>query len=392
MRHAVRDVLGRDLQLTAHVIFAKFLEEIIMSQHQVIEADARAHEDLLHARQGPELPQQLDVVAVVRHEVAAGNRRQAWLAAAGAALQLSVAGRAPEVRRGPAHIVDIALEARHLREDFRLAQDGAVAAALDDAPFMRDNRAEVAAAKTAAMAHEAELHLADGRHAAVLFVDRMVGAHIGQVVDGVHARLIEGHGWLVLHHAPLVVLLGEPPPADGVLLQIFQLKRGRELFFARLHCLIRRQCLVVPNIVEIRHTVAGALHVLDVLHGHALLQIRRDLDDGPLPHAEDKQIRHAVHEDGAAHLIRPVIVVRETAQAGLDAAEDDGYVRIELPQAVAIDDGRPLRATARAPARRISIIVAHLARRRILIQHRVHIAGRNKKPQPGLTQTIEVPG
>ncbi len=46
------------------------------------------------------------------------------------------------------------------------------------------------------------------------------------------------------------------------------------------------------------------------------------------------------------HFIGPIIVVGKTAQAGFNAADDDGHVFISFPHAVGIDNRRPFRPTA----------------------------------------------
>src|SRR5256885_10190578 len=48
----------------------------------------------------------------------------------------------------------------------------------------------------------------------------------------------------------------------------------------------------------------------------------------------------SVHHDGAAHLVAPVVVVGDAAQAALDAAEHDGHVLVCLTAALAVDNGR----------------------------------------------------
>ena len=52
--------------------------------------------------------------------------------------------------------------------------------------------------------------------------------------------------------------------------------------------------------------------------------------------------------------------MRHTAQAGLNAANDDWHIRVEFPQAIAVDNRRPFRTEAGLAARRIGILMAHL--------------------------------
>lgn len=82
--------------------------------------------------------------------------------------QLFFAGGLAEIGRRAADVMDIALEIGMLRHARRLGQQRIVAARLDDAALMERQRAERAAAEAAAVRDEAELHLGDGGHAAVL--------------------------------------------------------------------------------------------------------------------------------------------------------------------------------------------------------------------------------
>jgi hypothetical protein len=76
-----------------------------------------------------------------------------------------------------------------------------------------------------------------------------------------------------------------------------------------------------------------------------------DLPDGALAHAEDQQIGLAVHQDRAAHLVRPVVVVGDAAQRGLDAAEDDRHVAEGLATALGVDHRGAVGALAGVAAR-----------------------------------------
>jgi hypothetical protein len=48
--------------------------------------------------------------------------------------------------------------------------------------------------------------------------------------------------------------------------------------------------------------------------------------DAVVSHAVKKVIGFGIEEDGSAQFIVPVVVVGDTAQAGFDAAKDDGEV------------------------------------------------------------------
>jgi hypothetical protein len=72
----------------------------------------------------------------------------------------------------------------------------------------------------------------------------------------------------------------------------------------------------------------------------------RDLDDGAFGVAVQQQVALGVQHDAVAHLLRPVVVVGDAAQAAFDAAQDDGHVLEGFAAALAVDDGRAVRALA----------------------------------------------
>ena len=69
-------MLGRDLQLAAHVVFHELADErVVLVVQRVVESDAAAHEHLLHARQRPQLAQQLQIIRMRDAQLLAGLGR-----------------------------------------------------------------------------------------------------------------------------------------------------------------------------------------------------------------------------------------------------------------------------------------------------------------------------
>ena len=263
-----------------------------------------------------------------------------------------------------------------------------MAATLDDAPLVRDDRTEVAAAEAAALRDKAELDFLDGRHAAGLLVDGMIGAHVGQVVDLIHLLLRERQSRRILHDAPLIILLHEAPAAYRILLEVLELECLSKALLVRAHLRKGRQFEIIPGIILIGHAVARALD--DIADLDALLEVSGNLDDGAFPHAVDQEVSLAVNEDGAAYRIRPVIVMRHAPQARLDAADDDGHIGVELTQAVAVDDRRALWPMAGLAARRVSIFMADFLGRRELVEQGIHVASRDEEAEARLPEAVKV--
>jgi hypothetical protein len=95
---------------------------------------------------------------------------------------------------GPSHIVDIAFEILVLGELYGFLQDGFLAAALNHTALMIADSTEGAPTIAAPVAGNAELHLLQGRHTALLIIGGMPAAHIRKPINLV--QLLLGHGLL----------------------------------------------------------------------------------------------------------------------------------------------------------------------------------------------------
>ncbi len=87
----------------------------------------------------------------------------------------------------------------------------------------------------------------------------------------------------------------------------------------------------------------GAAQIGDLVDALARREAVRDLADLPLGVAEHQQVGLRVHQHRAAHLLRPVVEVRDAAQRGLDAADDDRHVLVRLARALRVDDHAAIR-------------------------------------------------
>lgn len=149
---------------------------------------------------------------------------------------------------------------------------------------------------------------------------------------------------------------------------------------------------MVPEVVEGRGHIAGAGHVADGGYGDAGGQLGGDFGHLLFAHAVDEEVGLAVHQDGAANGVGPVVVVGEAAQAGLDAADDEGDVLPQLTDAAGVDEGGPLGAQAGAAAGGVIVIIAVFLGGGVFVEHRVEVAGGHQHAQAGLAQPLEVDG
>ena len=133
----------------------------------------------------------------------------------------------------------------------------------------------------------------------------------------------------------------------------------------------------------------GAAHVGDLLHGLAGGQAVGDLDNRPLGVAVQQQVTFAVHHDGAAHFVRPVVVMRDASQTAFDAAQDNRHIWKGFTAALAVHDGRSVGPLAAHIARGVSIVSADFAISCVTVDHGVHVACRDAPKQIGFAQGFE---
>ena len=134
---------------------------------------------------------------------------------------------------------------------------------------------------------------------------------------------------------------------------------------------------------------SGAAHVGDVFDGFACGDAVRHVHQRAFGVAVEQQVALGVHHDAAAHLVAPVVVVGDAAQAAFDAAEHDGHVLVGLAAALAVDDGRAVGAFAAHVAGGVGVVAADLPVRRVPVDHGIHVARGHAPEQVGLAQRLE---
>ena len=320
-------------------------------------------------------------------QLAARLRRQAMLVAAGAAVQLRIARRLAIVRRGAAHVVDVALELRVGDHLLRLFHDGLMASHLHDAPLMERQRAKRALAEAAAIAGQAELHLADGRDAAGFLVHGVIRARIRQAVHRVHLRGGQRFARRVLYHELMIGIgLNQAFSREGVAVAVLHVEAASILEVILLHAVERGQQLVIVHVLKRFRAIHRAVDERDVGHIEPSRQRIGDLHDGMLAHTVADQVGAGVKQDRTLQLVRPVIIMSQTAKRCLDAAQHDGNVLVRTANQVSVDHRRAIGTKPHLAAGRERIGAAMLLGNRVVVHHRVHVTGGNQETQPGPSQ------
>ena len=98
-----------------------------------------------------------------------------------------------------------------------------------------------------------------------------------------------------------------------------------------------------------------------------------------LAHAVEQDVGAGVEQHGALELVLPVVVVRQAAQARLDAADDDGLVLERAADEVAVDRDGAVGPRARDAAGGVGVLVSRFLVHGVVVDHRVHVAGRDEE-------------
>ena len=125
--------------------------------------------------------------------------------------------------------------------------------------------------------------------------------------------------------------------------------------------------------------------------GHSGAHRLGDLLERQLAHAVDDRVGGRVEDDRAPDGVVPEIVMREPAQRRLDAAGEDSHRAAEdAPDHVAVGDQRAVRPAAADAAGRVVVLAPRPLQRGVIVDHRVHRAGRDGEEQPRLAEPRDV--
>ena len=117
-------MLGRDLELSRHVVADELAEEGVVGVcHKVVESNSRADEYLLDTGDRFDRLDQIVVILVIDLEIRAGLGREALAVRANAVRELFIASGPAEICRRTANVVYVALEIGHLDDLARLGEN-----------------------------------------------------------------------------------------------------------------------------------------------------------------------------------------------------------------------------------------------------------------------------
>ena len=318
-----------------------------------------------------------------------GGGVQALPAAASAFAELLLAGGLTEIGGRAAHIVDIALKCGIFGHKLCFLEDALVASGLDDPSLMEGQSAERASTETAPVTDQAEFDLLNGGDAPELFVAGVVGTAVGEGVDCIH--LLGGQGLLgrVLNYKFISPGFAETLGGEGVAVSVLNTEAFGISFLVFLQFFKGGEGDGGQAVIHLPGFKYCAVDVGNVPDIKAGIEGVRDFYHALFTHTVHQKIGLAVQQNGPLHTLRPVIVMGKPAEAGLDAANEDGDVLIESADQIAVDHGGVVRALAHYAAGGKGIGLAAVLADGVVVYHRVHIAAGNQKAQPRSAENID---
>ena len=127
--------------------------------------------------------------------------------------------------------------------------------------------------------------------------------------------------------------------------------------------------------------IRRAANVSEIRYRLTVGEAMSHLDYRSLRIAEEQEVGAAVEQDRAPDAVAPVVVVRNPPKTRLNAADHDRHVFKGLSQPLAVHRDGTVRPLARRVPRCIGIVIATLFISRVVIDHRVHVAGGHAKEQ-----------
>ena len=102
-----------------------------------------------------------------------------------------------------------------------------------------------------------------------------------------------------------------------------------------------------------------------------------------------QQVGLRIQQNGALELVRPVVVVRQTAQAGLDAADQDGNFRMCPADEVAVDHRGVVRSFAGHAAGGVGVGLTAVLAHGVMVDHGGHISARDEKAEARRAEDVD---
>ena len=305
-----------------------------------------------------------------------------------AVLELVLACRGAEIGSRAAHVMDVSLEIGQCSEKTTFLHDGFHTAGLNDASLMEGDGAEAARSEASAGGGNGKVHFLQGGHAAKRIIHGMPAPGVGKGVYMIQRLTRQWQRRLILNQITIrILLLAHAAATDGVLLFILCQKRPGIGFPILTDLFVRGQKNTA--VICFAAHVANAADIRKFSRIHTMGKPTGAFKDGCFTHAIHQQRCTGIHQNGMAHLVIPVIVMRKAPERRFHSTNQDGHIPIGLTNAVAVYNIRPVRPHACFAAGGVGIVMAALFRHGIMINHAVDDTGGDQKPKLWTAEPFE---
>ncbi len=204
-------------------------------------------------------------------------------------------------------------------------------------------------------------------------------------IDAVHLRLRQRQGRRIDHNGLSTVPLHEPLCVVRVCFEVRDLRHlaegDRVVANAVVVGKLKRR-VVAWRWLARAEPIDNPTQVSQVFYAAALSEKPSHIQHGALPHPEHHKIGLGVHQDRPANGVAPVVVVRDSPQARLNASCHNRHTRIGLTRPLAVGECCSIWPSSDLPIGGVRIVVPDLPVGGIVVDHGVHVAGRDAEKKP----------
>ncbi len=292
----------------------------------------------------------------------------------------------------PADIVNISLKPGILSQQFCFPQNGSLAARCDHSSLMKSDGAKITGAEAAAVMRNRKFNLFNCRNSPILFVYRMVGPFVRELVNNVQFFLRQWQSRRILYHDQIAVALDHPFSNDSILLVLLLSAGNCISLFGFTYLLIgwafhRSSRLIIAR----RNGIASSSDIRQFGNRFALLQTESDFNRLPFAHTKGKQICPGFNQNRRAYCVVPIVIMCKTAKRGFQSTDNQRNLRKKPPDYFGINDYSSIRTFPHFFTRRIGIFTAAPLCYRIMRHHGIQIPRIDHKSELRRAESLRVP-
>ena len=189
----------------------------------------------------------------------------------------------------------------------------------------------------------------------------MISPHVGQSVHIIHLRLRQRFCRRILYHIQVLGIgFHKTLPGKRIRVQVLCIEAFCILSFIILQLFKRRQYLRIINTLQGLYLYCRPVNISQFFHGDPRIQRIRYFSDRTLSHSVGDHIRAGVQQHGSFQAVRPVIIMSQTPQTGLDPAKDHRRLLVCPADQISIDRTGVIRAFSHHSAGSIGIRLSPL--------------------------------